>query len=394
MSAKTAEHPSDGKRQRPTRDQRTAAERVALGAAVDALVDPLAQGSLIQFATEPNSPFPDGYSISGERAALAELGVTDWPDEGHPAFARYALLDERIKQLAQMQAAYKSRNGADPLVTAAEASSMRQLGTLVSDGADQMTLHTKEAYRLFVGRVADPERKLESIPGAKRLAHALRALWQLTAMDNPYADWALVRHDHNVGEVLKQLDNRTRAHQQSLDRFRMKGLNYSVLQSAQPKVLDLGFKSPYGYAVAELVVTYDYFVRIMKTLCRKNLISDREEYDEIREVTRQIRRHMHETAYFARWLTTKELIALSRADFLPGAPEEARKRQEAAAGIFGPVPSQVYSGALAPRHTKRRQKLTEAEQKLLSQVSAELRAIEAQEAEMARIGDAAASSLV
>jgi integrating conjugative element protein (TIGR03761 family) len=359
------------------------------------LVDPLASGAATRFATEPNSPFPDGYSIAGERAALTELGVTDWPDEGHPLYERYAVLDERTKQREQMEATWRARNGADALVSAGEATSMRQLGHLVSDGADQMTLHTKEAYRLFIGRAADPEKKLESIPGAKRLAHALRGLWQLTAFDNPYADWALVRHDHNIGEVLKQLESRTRDAQHSLDKVRSKGLNYTVLQSAEPKVLDLGFRSPYGYAVAELVVTYDYYVRLMKTLCRKNLISDKEEYSAIREITRTIRRHMHETNYFGRWLTTKELINLARADFLPTASDDSRKRQEAAAAIFGPVPSQIYAGTLAPRHTRRRQNLSGPEQKLLQQVSAELQAGEAElEAEARGATEAAAGLLV
>jgi len=246
-----------------------------------------------------------------------------------------------------------------------------------------------------VGRVADPEKKIESIPGAKRLAHALRALWQLTAIDNPYADWALVRHDHNIAEVLKELEARIRAASYSLEKIRNKGLHYTVLQSAEPKVLELGFKSPYGYAVAELVVTYDYYIRVMKTLCRKNLISDREEYSEIRDITRTIRRHMQETAYFARWLTTKELIGLSRADFLPAAIQEGRKRQEAAAGIFGPVPSQIYGGTLEPRHTRRRQNLTEADRRLLLQVSAELQATEAAlQAEAGQLDAAATASLV
>ena len=38
--------------------------------------------------------------------------------------------------------------------------------------------------------------------------------------------------------------------------------------------LNLGFRSPYGYAISMLIVDYDYFVRIQKTLQRKNLLSD------------------------------------------------------------------------------------------------------------------------
>ncbi|MFZ8324164.1 AcaB family transcriptional regulator, partial [Staphylococcus aureus] len=51
------------------------------------------------------------------------------------------------------------------------------------------------------------------------------------------------------------------------------GLNYSVLRSAEPKKLQLGFKSPYGFGMAEMVVTFDYFVRVWKTLEYRDLRS-------------------------------------------------------------------------------------------------------------------------
>jgi hypothetical protein len=154
------------------------------------------------------------------------------------------------------------------------------------------------------------------------------------------------------------------------------GLKYSVLMSAEAKTVELGFRSPYGYAIAELVVTYDYFVRVMKTLGRKNLVSDQEERKRIQEITRMIRRRFNETARFERWLARPELCTLSRSDYLPGATEEAVKRVEAAAGIFGAVPAQIYSGELAPRHSRRREQMTDSDRKLLQAVSAELQRAE------------------
>ena len=49
----------------------------------------------------------------------------------------------------------------------------------------------------------------------------------------------------------------------------------------------------------------------------------------------------------------------------------------AAAGIFGPVPADIFSGRRGPRHSRRRVQLTELDKKLLLQVSAELAKAEA-----------------
>lgn len=276
-----------------------------------------------------------------------------------------------------MQEAWQARQGADPVVSAGEALSMRRLGALVDQEADSMTLHTKEGYRLFMGRSRDPVKSLPAIPGGKRIASALKTLWTLTGADNPYADWALVRHEHNLTEMKHELKQQTEAGEGQLESIKRMGLTYSVLISAEAKSLELGFKSPYGYAIAELMVTYDYFIRVMKTLGRKNLISDQEERKRIHDVTRLIRRHFNETAKFERYLTRPELSALSRRDYLPGADADAGKRIEAAAAIFGPVPAQIYRTELAPRHSRRRQQITEADRKLLRAVSVELEQAEA-----------------
>ena len=60
---------------------------------------------------------------------------------------------------------------------------------------------------------------------------------------------------------------------------------------------------------------------------------------------------------------------MSRSDFLPGANEEARKRVEAAVGIFGEVPQPIFTGEVRPRHSRRRVDVSEAEMRLLMEVA-------------------------
>jgi integrating conjugative element protein (TIGR03761 family) len=335
------------------------------------------EGERLAFLTEANSPFADGYSLKAEREALADLLETDSPDDADPRYPRLLLLEEREQQLRQAEATHKLRMGAEAVVTMQEALSMRHLGSLVDEEADSMTLHTKEGYRLFMGRARDPQGSFAAIVGGKRIASALKALWMLTGVDNPYADWALARHEQNLALMTDRLGRETRSGMDALDAMKRKGLSYALLVSSVPKQLSLGFKSPYGYAIAELVVTYDYFIRVMKTLERKNLRSDEQVRQTVREMTRFIRRHFNETARFERWLLRAELKELSRADFLPGAAAEAAKRVEAATAIFGPVPADVFAGRVAPRHTRRRQQLSAQERKLLQDVSEALAAADA-----------------
>lgn len=358
-------------------DDRSVAQ---LAASMRTVPGPLMQGP-VEFLKEPNSPFADGYSATAEREALADLLASESPDENDPRYARLLMLEEREQQLRQLDATHKLRMGAESVVTMQEALSMRQLGSLVDEQADSMTLHTKEGYRLFMGRARDPQGTYAAIVGGKRIASALKSLWMLTGIDNPYADWALARHEQNLALMTDRLERETQAGAAALDAMKHKGLSYAVLVSSAPKQLSLGFKSPYGYAIAELVVTYDYFIRVQKTLERKNLRSDDQVRKAVQELTRFIRRHFNETARFERWLLRPELKDLSRADFLPGAASDCDKRVEAAVAIFGPVPAEVFAGRLTPRHSRRRQQLTPQERRLLQEVSASLAAAEASAAD-------------
>ena len=59
------------------------------------------------------------------------------------------------------------------------------LGQLVDETPDAMTLHTQDAYRMFTGRAADPASNAPAIPGGRRFAAVLKAIWYLSANDTP-----------------------------------------------------------------------------------------------------------------------------------------------------------------------------------------------------------------
>lgn len=335
-----------------------------------ALIAPLRP--TIDFEKEPNSPFHDGYSIAKEEALLADYIKADPMDESDPRFERFVELEDRKERLERMQQKFVTRKGADPVVTPDEVRGIGELGSLVDDGVDQMTIHTKEAYRMFMGRTRDPGKDVAPIVGGKRMASALRALWMLTGNDNPFADWGLLRHEHSMREVHKRLQREIETINDVLVEQQRRGLTYTMLRSANPVILNLGFRSPYGYAVSSLIADFDYFVRLQKTLEHKALRTDDQVRQAITELTRFVRRCWNETARFDRWLNRDEVRLLSRADFLPGAPDDAAKRVEFATGAFGVVPGEVYSCAVQPSHSRRRMQITPVERKLLQTIGQEL----------------------
>lgn len=324
----------------------------------------------IQFATETNSPFGDGYSIAGEEAVLAAF-IKAGVSEDDPLFDRYVELEDRKEQYSRMQAERRERRGADVVVTSSEAHSIDDLGPLMNDGVDQMTIHTIEAHRLFQGRSGEPEKRLNAIIGGKRVASSLRNLWVLTARDNPYADWALVRHEYGISQVQDSLRAQIAKAEELLEKQRKRGLSLSIVQSARPVTLNLGFRSPYGYAISMLIVDYDYFVRIQKTLQRKNLLSDEQARAVLSAMSRAILGVFYGTARFDKWLGRPEIRELSRSDWFSADPEAA-KRIQFVVSTFGAVPAQIYKAEVKPSHSRRLINISDAERTLLQQVGDQL----------------------
>src|SRR5690606_31819975 len=128
--------------------------------------------------------------------------------------------------------------------------------------------------------------------------------------------WALVRHEHSVDQVLKHLREETVKAEASLNSIRQKGLSFSVLSSSSPVSLNLGFRSPYGYSISMLMVEYDYFVRVQKTLQRKNMQNDEDTRKALSAVSRGILGIFYGTTRFDRWLGQAEIRALSRIDWV------------------------------------------------------------------------------
>lgn len=327
--------------------------------------------------TTDKSPFSDRYDIEAERRDLKDFMAADDPDPQDPRWGRLAELDKREELLRQMHSGDRLRSKADPIVPDAQAMALAQLGRLVTDQQDTMTLHTREAFRLFVGRSAGPNKDRHPIVGARRAAAILRTFYYLSEKDNPYADLMLVRATAGLGALRQMLAQKQNQIADVLDGLAKKGLKYNILCSAAPKSLDLGFRTPYGYVLAELMVEVDYTVRMIKTLQAKGQLTGRRAKLDVFQVSNAVRGLFASLVRPERILMHADMQPLSRSDWLPTADTAAKKRVAAAVELLGPVPKEVFVAALQPDHTRRRINATPEELRLLARV------IEQQEAELA-----------
>ena len=241
-------------------------------------------------------------------------------------------------------------------------------GRLADVSPDIMTLHTREAWQLFMGRRADPARRSAPIPGGRRFAAAMKVLWLLSANDNPYADWILQRSYERLSSVRARLDRAIAIREAEIQGLVAAGLSLSVMASSEPMRVEVGFRSPYGYAAAETILAFDRYVRFVRTLVHKDRLGENEGRAAIREIGRDLRSLFLEPIRWERHLVSDPLRALSRRDYLPGADAAARDRVHVVVDLFGEVPREIFTGAVQPRHTRRRIKVSDAERRLLQHV--------------------------
>jgi hypothetical protein len=121
------------------------------------------------------------------------------------------------------------------------------VGQLVDETPDAMTLHTQDA----VPDVHRPRRRSgehgAGDSGGRRFAAVLKAIWYLSANDNPYADWILIRvYQSSVHHPRADGPGHRRCARPSSSGCAAEGLACPCSRSRSPATVELGFRSPYG----------------------------------------------------------------------------------------------------------------------------------------------------
>ena len=311
---------------------------------------------------------------STSQEATGDVGTTE---PGIASAATAATQDTASTSQAQPGQAGRMSSGSAPLIQSAPVirrpnALSSTVSRLVNDQEDTMELHTREAMLLFLGRDAGEERRF-GVPGARHAAGALRQLFVLTASDNPYADMVLIEVDSRAKLIRDKIAEQRAKQFNKLEALRRMGLNYSVVRAQQPQSVNLGYYSPYGYTMSTLIVLYDECVRVLKSAERRDLISRAELHDALYDMKHSIRSLFDVVLKAQRTLCNDNMRPLSRTDFMRESQDaQATKRVEAAQKILGQLPEDIYNGRILPRHSMRRERITEAEQKLLDQIGRQL----------------------
>ncbi len=221
-------------------------------------------------------------------------------------------------------------------------------GRLSNPSKDQMCLHTREAARLFTGSFADRKKTIPAIMGGRNCAAAMKSMAYLSGEDNPYADWALVRLMQRLEVLRERLKKMSTESIAQLEHSRTLGLQLSVLVSNRPLTIDLGFRSPYGFVVAQTVVEFDYFVRLTQTLMQRGLLSQAIAGSQILNMSQNIFRLFQKAVRQETLLSSELLKHIKRSDFLAVNDESAVKRCAKALSTFGQLPAEVLSKTLRP----------------------------------------------
>jgi integrating conjugative element protein (TIGR03761 family) len=200
-----------------------------------------------------------------------------------------------------------------------------------------LTVQSRPAQRVIVGRPLTV--KKPAIVGLLGFGDRLRMIWRRASLDDPYADWWLIKVNDAldyVGIVID--DERLR-----LDRLiRSSRLEIAVSTSTRPYRLQLTFATPYAFRAAQLVAVFDDVACAALTAKYAGLLP-RAEAD----------RRLHRCAAAMRSLfgvsQGYHVLHLDRAAVAAGG--DAARR---AAALMGELPATVLSGEqVAPWHPGR-----------------------------------------
>lgn len=295
------------------------------------------------FPTRPDSPFTDKFDLEAARATVKDLYESSDPDQGDPRFPLLMQVWDHEEELEQIKAVDKLRDHAEAIVPYQVAS--QRPGPLVKPS--EMALHTYQAQRLFTGRKRSDG--VAGIPGVMTFAKVCYQMWMLTANNNPYADYLLIQVLEEVELIHREIGSEIKKLKVVLDGRKDRGLTHTIAESARPLVIgNISFGSPYGYKACEVLLDFDYYVRVVTTLEEVGQIKTDDSRARKERMQHRIRSFIAKVVRQGDILRTEKLLPLSRADFAEDGSADGKIRVALAAKVMGELPDAVIRGDVRP----------------------------------------------
>jgi integrating conjugative element protein (TIGR03761 family) len=122
-----------------------------------------------------------------------------------------------------------------------------------------MTLHTRQAEQLWAGRKGDTKAKIYPIWGLVQFASEIGKAWHEASLNNPVADYFLVKTEAEYEKVRAMIDSRLEELESMIDGNDIFD-DISVAENRQPISHNLVFLCPWGYRGATLLKKLDDIV--------------------------------------------------------------------------------------------------------------------------------------
>ena len=157
-------------------------------------------------------------------------------------------------------------------------------------GGSKITLHTRQGRNLVMGRPAQEGgagAKAYRIKGLFDYARQVRQVAHYASMDDPYADWTLLKLEAAYKETEGWLKHTRQELEGKLAAFR--GVDIRVAQSVTPIEVSVEFQNPYAYLPIYLIADADQLYLTILTAAHAARISRDQKEKLMREVSAKIR---------------------------------------------------------------------------------------------------------
>ncbi len=211
----------------------------------------------------------------------------------------------------------------------------------------KLELQTRQAAQLVHGRRGDKRKKVYAIYGLISFASEVGDAWLESSLNNPIADYYLIRVEEAYNEVKSIIDERLNE-MRSLIEDNSVFDDIKVASAIHPQVFELRFSCPWGYKAAELLKHFDDLVCLALTARHIGFLDSRAWGQMVSVCSAALRKLFITTAQF-------ESIPVQRDWFAAHATEAQKKLFNSARSLYSyrgnpwpQLPHELIFGKMRP----------------------------------------------
>lgn len=166
-----------------------------------------------------------------------------------------------------------------------------KVGNLSNTDTDFVQIHTKQGVRMWDGN--NDKTNGKRWPGIRYGLRLANELTVFASKDNPFAQAALLRLEDDLLQIENYFSEVQSSIANQLSELGKNGINITIVGNPDPVLIQLNSVRGYGIRLLKILTDYDLFVRSIKTLTMKGLMSNSSGNDVLHEGARQIRRALN-----------------------------------------------------------------------------------------------------